>query len=694
MKNKFICTRIKLVFVFTLVLLLGAFVPFAAVSLEAAELTNSMGIKQIAKSGETKFLVILKEQADLSPAFKINDWGARGEFVINRLQAVAMRSQAPLISLLEARKAKFKSFWIVNAIEVTGGRLLHNEVAAQQEVMQISVDQPDGIPAALSETEAIPINSVEWNISHINAPQVWSTYGFTGQGIVVANIATGVQFDHSALVAQYRGNLGGGNFDHNYNWYDPSNTCGAPSLPCDDNGVGTHEMGIMVGDDGGSNQIGVAPGARWIAVKGCGSGGCTNSALLAAGQWVLAPTDLNNQNPRPDLRPNVVYNGWGGVVGGDNWYQTMIQALVASGIFPVFPVGNSGPTCNTARSPGDYPESYAVGAFDINNVIASFSSRGPSAFGEIIKPNITAPGVSIRSSVPTNAYSSYNGAGMASAHVAGTVALIWSAAPSLIGNIAETRLILDLTAIDVSDVSCGGTSGNNNVWGEGRLDAFAAVERVMPYCVDLDVAVTGAGTSIVNGVYHNTNIISNGCYVYSNASNINLRYNRTLGNWEFINETNNLYYSAHCLNPTCGLWNVGANGVAPEPTVTWATPSTTSTTTTVEPTTTTTIEPTTTTTIEPECTLTVEKGLLPLRAGLFARLRRIVIKGTNSEWDRTSQMAIEDINTIIQRAKDQETIIAWIIISGKLIAKFEPGTKEVRVVTPGKGDCTGEIVIE
>jgi 2',3'-cyclic-nucleotide 2'-phosphodiesterase (5'-nucleotidase family) len=103
---------------------------------------------------------------------------------------------------------------------------------------------------------------------------------------------------------------------------------------------------------------------------------------------------------------------------------------------------------------------------------------------------------------------------------------------------------------------------------------------------------------------------------------------------------------------------------------------------------------TTTTTVKIECSLTVENSLLPLRAGLFARLRRIVIRGTNSEWDKTSQVTIDNINTIIPRLKDQETIVAWIIIPGKLIAKFEPGTKEVRVQTPGKEDCTGEMVIE
>ena len=98
----------------------------------------------------------------------------------------------------------------------------------------------------------------------------------------------------------------------------------------------------------------------------------------------------------------------------------------------------------------------------------------------------------------------------------------------------------------------------------------------MPYCSNSDVAVTGAGTSIVNGVYHNTNTMSNGCYVYSNDNNIDLRYNSTLGHWEFIDQTNNLYYSAHCLNPTCGsMVCIGSNGVVPAPTVAWATPSTT-----------------------------------------------------------------------------------------------------------------------
>ena len=153
----------------------------------------------------------------------------------------------------------------------------------------------------------------------------------------------------------------------------------------------------------------------------------------------------------------------------------MIQAWLASGIFPMFSNGNSGPSCLSSGSPGDYAESYSAGAFDINNVIASFSSRG-TADGRI-KPNIAAPGVSIRSSVADGGYAAFNGTSMAAPHVAGTVALMWSAAPAMRGDIAQTRALLDSTAVDGNDTTCGGTAANNNVWGEGRLDAYKAVEQ-------------------------------------------------------------------------------------------------------------------------------------------------------------------------------------------------------------------------
>jgi hypothetical protein len=370
-----------------------------------------------------------------------------------------------------------QSFWITNAIRVTANKAIMQELAARPEVKRVVSDGVYFIPRPLPGQIQPRPQGIEWNIERVRAPEAWATFGTRGEGIIVANIDTGVQFDHPALVTQYRGNLGEGNFDHNYNWFDPSNVCGSPSLePCDNVAHGTHTMGIMVGDDGdpGPNQTGVAPHARWIAVKGCEDYYCSYSALLAAGQWVLAPTDLNGQNPRPDLRPHIVNNSWGGG-SGDPFYQEIVDAWIAAGIFPAFSNGNSGSGCASAGSPGDYVQTYSAGAFDINNSIADFSSRGPSAFFDEFKPNITAPGVDVRSSVP-GGYESFSGTSMAAPHVTGTVALLWSAASPLIGDIATTRGLLDQTALDTADLGCGGTEADNNVWGEGRLDAFAAVE--------------------------------------------------------------------------------------------------------------------------------------------------------------------------------------------------------------------------
>jgi subtilisin family serine protease len=301
-------------------------------------------------------------------------------------------------------------------------------------------------------------------------------FGRFGGRITVATIDTGAEFTHSALVRQYRGNLGGGVFNHNYNWFDPAGICPAPA-PCDNNGHGTHVTGTMVGDDGAGNQIGVAPRARWIAAKGCESASCSSASLLASGQWMLAPTDLAGANPRPSAAPNVVNNSWGGG-GGDLWYQGIINAWVNAGIFPAFAAGNSGAAgCGSTSSPGDNVPAYAAGAYDINHAIAPFSGRGPSAVdGVTVKPNVSAPGVGIRSSLPGNSYGTLSGTSMASPHVAGTVALIWSAAPAkTLGQVALTRKIIDATATDVNDLTCGGVPANNNVWGQGRLNAFNAV---------------------------------------------------------------------------------------------------------------------------------------------------------------------------------------------------------------------------
>ncbi len=422
--------------------------------------------------------LVLRQKADLSPAFGIKDWNARGRYVIDQLQAVAQTSQADLRNALDRRGLSYQSAWIVNAIRVDADATTLKELAQRPDVERVVRDELFHIPKPIPGPTTHP-TAIEWNITRIRAPEVWATFGTRGEGITVGSIDTGVQFDHPALARQYRGHRPDGSVDHNYNWFDPSHICGNPSLvPCDNVGHGTHTMGTMVGDDGnpGPNQIGVAPGARWITAKGCEDLGCSLEALLAASQWMLAPTDLTGNNPRPDLRPQIINNSWGDGPT-DPVFQSVVQSWVAAGIFPAFANGNDGESgCGTSNVPGAYPESYSVGAFDINDAIAPFSGRGPSAFGGITKPDITAPGVNVRSSTPGGGYESISGTSMATPHVAATVALMWSAAPSLLGDVAATRTLLDTTAVDREDLSCGGTPSDNNVWGEGTLDAFLAVE--------------------------------------------------------------------------------------------------------------------------------------------------------------------------------------------------------------------------
>ena len=445
----------------------------AAPSPDAGKIEAS--VASALNTGSTDFYVEFAEQADLSAASAITDWNQRGEAVVAALQQTADASQAEVRELLEAAKVVYQPFWVHNTILVRGGsQELADSLAARGEVRVLRAPRTYALPDTVVGTPEDTIDTVEWGINRIQADAAWPLFG-RGEGIVVANIDTGVQFNHPALVRQYRGNTGSG-FDHNYSWHDPSRICGNPSLaPCDNNNHGTHTMGTMVGEDASlTNQIGVAPGARWIAAKGCESNSCSDTALLSSGQWVLAPTDLAGANPRADLRPDIVNNSWGGG-GGDTWYLATVNAWRASGIFPAFSNGNSGPGCNSSGSPGDYGTSYSSGAFDINNAIASFSSRGAGPNG--IKPNLASPGVNVRSSIANGGYSAFSGTSMASPHTAGTVALMWSAAAALRGQIDATAAILNQTAVDTSDLSCGGTAANNNVWGEGKLNALQAVTQ-------------------------------------------------------------------------------------------------------------------------------------------------------------------------------------------------------------------------
>jgi subtilisin family serine protease/N-acetylneuraminic acid mutarotase len=448
--------------------------------------------KTLQVAGEADFWIRFVDQADLSQARQIDDWVARGAAVADALRETAQASQAEIRQQLDQRQVDYQAFWATNAIYVHSGEpALAQQFAISPEVEGLYAPVGYELIEPLPSQVERQVTALEWGIANINADDVWDQFGVRGEGITVASIDTGVQFDHPALVAQYRGNLGDGTFDHNYNWFDAAGAC--PDAPCDFNGHGTHTMGTMVGDDGAENQIGVAPEANWITTNGC----CpSDPALVASGEWLLEPTDLNGENPDASKRPHIINNSWGSQLPStDPFMEDVLEAWDASGILGIWANGNSGEFgCNSSGSPGSRIINYSVGAYDINNEIASFSGRGPGQDGEI-KPNISAPGVNVRSSLPGDSYGAIDGTSMAAPHVAGTVALLWSAAPTLVGETDATRALLDQSAIDTEDLQCGGTAEDNNVYGEGRLDALALLQLApVGDAGTLTGTVTDAGT--------------------------------------------------------------------------------------------------------------------------------------------------------------------------------------------------------
>ncbi|MBW5248309.1 S8 family serine peptidase [Streptomyces sp. P01-B04] len=454
---------------------LGALPAVAAEPVQPTTLqskADSALLKDFTRHDKVSFWVQLASQADTSAARKAPTKTGQGRAVLKAKTAYAKSSQQGLTALLKQADASYTSYWISNTVKVTGSKALAAKIAARPDVASIEADDTVPLPPTANGTNEAKVGGIEWNVDRINAPKVWNEYGVRGEGVVIGSIDTGVDFQHPALAAGYRGLKADGTYDHAYNWFDATRTCGT-TQPCDDQGHGTHTMGTMTGEDGTTNTIGVAPGARWIAAKACTTENCPREALLSAGQWMLAPTDADGQNPRPDLAPDVINNSWG-ADSLDTWYQAMVQSWRDAGIFPAFSNGNAGPYCDTAGSPGAYTNTYASGAFDSNNKIASFSSRGPGVDGTV-KPNIAAPGVNVRSAVPGGGYAAKSGTSMASPHTAATVALLWSAAPGLRGDVPATEAVLNKSAADVDDTTCGGTTAFNNVYGEGRLDAYAAV---------------------------------------------------------------------------------------------------------------------------------------------------------------------------------------------------------------------------
>ncbi len=329
--------------------------------------------------------------------------------------------------------------------------------------------------------------AVEPGIVYTNAPSVWAA-GFTGQNIVIASADTGVRWTHNALKPHYRG-WNGVTADHNYNWHDSihsgGGSCGPNSpVPCDDFFHGTHTTGTAIGDDGGANQIGMAPGAKWIGCRNMNVGVGTPASYIECMQFFLAPTPVGGGTGDPSKAPDVTINSWGCPTSEGcsvTTLQAAVEAQAAAGIMMVVSAGNSGPSCSTTVDPPSfYAASYTVGALNTStDTIASFSSRGPVTIdgSNRTKPDISAPGTSTRSATNSSdsAYTFASGTSMAGPHIAGAVALLWSAHPGMENQIDESRALLNSTTQVILSTQCGVAGPPNNVFGWGRVNILAAV---------------------------------------------------------------------------------------------------------------------------------------------------------------------------------------------------------------------------
>ena len=480
----------------------------------AAAALHPRVVAAAANDGSADALLVFADQSQplLAPLVPGGDYRVHRRALIDALKARAQASQGATRSWLDAQGIAHRDFWIANMIQARVPRAALSALAARSDVARIDPNPSialrlpsAGTAQAAADALAAGAEGIAWGVAKVDAPQAWAA-GVTGQGVVIGGEDTGYQWDHPALKPQYRG-WDGMRVHHNYNWHDavhdaaPEPLCGNNSpVPCDPNDHGTHTAGTFAGDDGPlavpRHQIGVAPSARWIGCRNMDKfGNGTPARYIECMQWMLEPTNLRGGNPSPELAPDVVSNSWycavaeGCTTGLE--IEGAVNNLVAAGIFYVAAAGNSGSACATiAGPPATYDASFVVGATDSADALAYFSSRGPVSGSGLVRPDVSAPGVSVCSSIPTSTYScSFSGTSMAAPHAAGAAALLMSAFPELVGHPDKVGAILRGTATteDVTNSagvsqSCGSTPMTqwpNYMAGYGRVDAWNAFREVI-----------------------------------------------------------------------------------------------------------------------------------------------------------------------------------------------------------------------
>ena len=398
-----------------------------------------------------------------------------GDTTVDVLRARATRAQERVLEFLreEQDAVTLNTFWLINAVlaNVTIDTL--HELTYLKEVEKVFENFKVTIPETMNESE-ISSSKVTWGLDRINAPEAWAL-GFNGSGIRVCVLDTGVDVSHPDLDGKmWTDNMADPTFPGGWIEFDSSGNVVAGSTPHDTHGHGTHTSGTVLGGDASGVAIGVAPGA-WLMhglVLPYGSG--SFAQCIGGMQWAINPSDQHG-NPAGE-RAHVVSMSWG-VYG---YYEEMIepiQKMKEAGVVPVAAIGNNGE--DSSGSPGNVYESFGVGAIDKYNKVAWWSSGEvvdwPASYSNsYIKPDFSAPGVSIYSCLPSGEWQYWSGTSMAAPHVAGTVALMLDADPNMtVDNVYD---LLKITADDL------GEAGKDARFGWGVIDAYAAVELAYLNC--------------------------------------------------------------------------------------------------------------------------------------------------------------------------------------------------------------------